>query len=252
MMQPITDVPLLVVVGVTGVGKTTTVNALHDAGLLLNVLPNRRVLTDQLIIPEMQRDNDTAVHTVSDRAQRFALTRQYRQKYAGGMAHALAQLQVDNDPTLRLFDGLRGANEVAYAVTALPLAHFLVLDAPHAVRVQRLLGRHDAFDQIAAHDDDDDRSTAAGGTLDDMVAGVSALFADDERVQLEALVQSGAVSTADMAAKLAIVAKEAENYDPAVAIATLQAAAPERTILIDTTQMRPDEIAAMVINSLPS
>ncbi|MEZ4622200.1 MAG: hypothetical protein R2867_42765 [Caldilineaceae bacterium] len=48
-----------------------------------------------------------------------------------------------------IFDGLRGANEVAAAATALPKAHFVVLDAPDLIRVQRLLGRSDAFDRIA-------------------------------------------------------------------------------------------------------
>ena len=50
---------------------------------------------------------------------------------------------------LHIFDGLRGADEVAFALKALPLARFAVLNAPDVVRVERLLQRQDAFDQVS-------------------------------------------------------------------------------------------------------
>ncbi|MEZ4612913.1 MAG: hypothetical protein R2838_22165 [Caldilineaceae bacterium] len=147
--RPLTDLPLVILVGVTGVGKSTTIAALAVHAPDLHVLPDRRTLTDALIIAHVQQADGAPPAPVTDRAARFAYTRRYRTHFPGGMAHAVAQLRVAPHVTgPLLFDGLRGADEVHEAVTRFPHAVFVVLDAPDAVRVQRLLGRGDAFDQI--------------------------------------------------------------------------------------------------------
>ena len=107
--------PLLVLVGVTGVGKSTTLAALAEAGLRYHLLPDRRDLTDRLIIPAMQPRAGQPVAPVTDRKLRFEYTRAYREVNPGGMAQALAQLWIEPAvlPELLLFDGLRGENEVA-------------------------------------------------------------------------------------------------------------------------------------------
>ena len=148
--EPVAGCPLLVIVGVTGVGKSTALQAVSAAGLDYCLLPDRRDLTDRLIIPSVQAQRGEEPGPVSDRRRRFEYTRAYRQENAGGMAHALAQLWID--PQVQegalLFDGLRGAGEAAHAAAMLPHALFVVLEAPDAVRVARLVGRSDPFDQI--------------------------------------------------------------------------------------------------------
>ncbi len=145
----IADLPLTILIGVTGVGKSTTLNALAEI-FEFTLLPNRRTLTDHMIIAPMQLAAGEPISPVTDRSRRFDYTRRYREANPGGMAHALAGTSIDPEkhPGLILFDGLRGVNEVKYAIEALPLARFVVLIAPDVVRVQRLLGRNDAFDQI--------------------------------------------------------------------------------------------------------
>ncbi|MEM7030827.1 MAG: AAA family ATPase, partial [Chloroflexota bacterium] len=151
MWQSITEHEVMILVGLTGVGKTTTVEALTATGLTFANLPNRRIITDHLIIGWLQAQDGQPIETVRDRTERFDYTRRYRQIFAGGMAHALSQLWVNPQelPTPHLlFDGLRGENEVKYAAELLPNAFFIVLDAPNDVRIQRLLGRDDSFDQV--------------------------------------------------------------------------------------------------------
>ena len=147
--RPLAACPLMILVGVTGVGKSTVLAHLAEFGLDYALLPDRRVLTDRLIISAMQAQEGGPIQPVTDRGLRFDYTRRYREQYRGGMAHALAQ--VSASPVLAgrllLFDGLRGANEVQHAAQALPQARFAMLEAPDAVRVQRLLSdatvRHD-------------------------------------------------------------------------------------------------------------
>ncbi|MCB0183744.1 MAG: AAA family ATPase, partial [Caldilineaceae bacterium] len=261
--RPITEVPLVILVGVTGVGKSTTLQALREQALAFRLLPDRRDLTDRLIIAFLQRQDGTPPHLVADRAERFRLTRRYREQFPGGMSHALSRLLVQrNDEEAQavqpalwwFFDGLRGANEVEAAATLLPYARFVVLDAPDAVRVERLLGRADRFDHIAlqAH-------TPATVVVEHTFATIGVpeadgLFNAEERIWLlslcEAPVGSGTITVDDLRSRLKIVAEERRNYDPTAAMSRLQQHASERTLVIDTTQVAAEQAAWQIIQWL--
>ncbi len=239
--------PLLILVGLTGTGKTTTVNALSDAGLKFALLPNRRALTDWVLIPEVQRANGEKIRQVQDRTQRFAYTRQYRQFYPGGMAYALQQLVVVNNPNgtnLLIFDGLRGANEAAFAAQELPQARFLFLDAPDFVRLQRLLQRNDAFDQVENNHHGNGVTAVA---IDPALT--NGILTAAQIAQLQHLIDSGRLTLGDVEAKLTIVQSERQNYDPQKSLLALRRSAPDRLIYADAAKKSPLEIAHDVINS---
>jgi hypothetical protein len=254
--RAIAEVRLLILVGVTGVGKSTTLERVM-AAQPCTLLPDRRLLTDDLIIAEMQARDPAQINAgpVKDRKLRFEYTRRYRQLYPGGMAHALAQLWLAPEQgrafeaTLYIFDGLRGDNEVAYAAGHLPLACFAMLDAPDAVRLRRLLGRGDAFDQIAL------TPAAQNGPLttfaDLGIQETGGLFNAVEEAALLGLVRSGAVSADDLRAKLQIVIEERRNYDPAATRQALIDHAGSRALIIDTTQHPPRAVAQQILENLP-
>ncbi len=239
--------PLLVLVGVTGVGKSTTLQALAARIGAFTLLPDRRELTDRLMIPAVQAVDGLPGGPITDRRHRFAATRRFRELHPGGMADALALLQLAPPDRLLVFDGLRGAHEVATACAALPLARFVMLDAPDAVRVARLLGRNDSFDRIAPATPAASGLPAATGLAE---AAAQALFSADEQAQLLALVESGAVSAENLRAKLAIVLEEKQSYDPAATRAALHAQAAGRALLIDTVHHTPAEAAAQIAAAL--
>jgi broad-specificity NMP kinase len=214
---------LLILVGLTGTGKTTTVNALQEAGLDFTLLPNRRAITDEFIIKHIQELDNKPVVPVTDRIERFAYTRRFRELYPGGMAEALqkllivnGQLPIVNEPRsplhpftpspLLLFDGLRGKNEITHVINLLPEAKFLFLHAPDEVRVNRLLNRGDAFDKVENAD--------------------------------------------EVEAKRAIVQAERENYDPDATLVALKSLASNRLIFADTTELTPEQIAQITIATL--
>jgi hypothetical protein len=239
-------IPSVIIVGVTGVGKSTTLAGLARTSLAYTLLPNRRDLTDRLIIAQMQAEAGAPVEPISDRSQRFAYTRRYRTRYSGGMSHALSQLCIDPGQVqgILLFDGLRGVDEIGHALQTLPLAHFIVLHAPDVVRVQRLLTRNDHFDQVAV-------GAAPPETSVDLTSlGLAAgdeLFTPAEIQPLLALVQQGEVSAAELRAKLQIVREERRNYDPLAAIDLLHAQAAARSLVIDTTIHDPDAVVAAIV-----
>jgi hypothetical protein len=241
--RSIVDLPLLVLVGVTGVGKSTTLQALTEIGHPLALLPDRRALTDDLIIAALQREDGLPPQLVTDRVQRFDYTRRYRERYPGGMAHALTQLCVAERMTDEplCFDGLRGAEEVGYAAEHLPHARFLVLDAPDRLRVERLLGRADSFDRV----DSKGSPPPTGGRLD--LPGVDEILSAEDQHALLALVERGEATAEDLCAKLTIVITERRNYDPAAAIAELQRAAPARTLVVNTAIHRPAAVARQIV-----
>ncbi|MGB5050434.1 MAG: hypothetical protein WBO46_15930 [Caldilineaceae bacterium] len=239
----VADLPLLILVGVTGVGKSTTLALLEAGDPPVRQLPDRRALAD-LLIAKVQMDAGEPARPVTDRAERFEYTRRYREQNPGGLAQALSQLWIDPAqwPQPLCFDGLRGADEVSYAAEHLPAARFAVLDAPDVVRVERLLCRGDRFDRLSS-------VTAAGnGTalpgLD--VPGAEGLFNVEEQTRLSALVTEGSVRADDLRAKVAIVVAERQNYDPAAAIAALVRLAPARTVVIDTTRNSPTDAVRLI------
>ncbi|MCC6456665.1 MAG: AAA family ATPase [Caldilineaceae bacterium] len=243
------SLPLIILVGVTGVGKSTLLNELMQQGAEYLLLPDRRDLTDQLIISHMQALEGLPLAPVTDRGQRFAYTRRYRELYAGGMAHALTQLWISDDSRakLLLFDGLRGANEVAYAASALPQARFVMLDAPDWVRVQRLLSRDDTFDRI-------DVSTPGVREADSFAAlglpEAGALFSATEEATLLSWIRRGIVTGDELRAKLQIVIEERRSYDPVETLAALRSHAARATLYIDTVSHDPAAVAAQVLTWL--
>ena len=260
----IVDMPVLILVGVTGVGKSTAVDALRARWGEISLLPNRRKIADLLVIPTVQGWDGDPPTVVTDRRRRFDYTGRYRQRHPGGLAHAFSRLVLQRRPAVpgrgavTIFDGLRGADEVSFAVQSLPLARFAVLNAPDVVRVERLLQRQDAFDQVSENsggqrsvpsDDTPDAtrhcsSASDGGFRWEEVAEGQDLFTREEQDHLAALVSRGEVDGAELAAKIAIVAAERRNYDPHAAVEILRAAALDRTVVVDTTTHSPTEVAA--------
>jgi hypothetical protein len=243
--------PSVIIVGLTGVGKSTTLAALAQKQLGCTLLPNRRDLTDRLIIPAVQAAEGEPIEPVHDRSRRFAYTRRYRARNPGGMSHAVGQLQIDPHQTgpFLLFDGLRGVDEVGHAVTTFPLAHFVVLHAPDGVRVHRLLNRKDSFDQLATPEKPENLAHSAGLSLPGLPE-IQTLFTPAEQASLLALVERGEVTSDELQAKLRIVVEERRNYDPYAAIDLLQRQAGERNLVIDTSTWGPQQVVTQLSSQL--
>lgn len=234
--RPLGQLPLTVLVGVTGVGKSTALGALQTLGGQ-RVLPNRREVADAVMLWPL------AGRAVTDREERFALTAQYRATHPGGMAQALGSLLADTRHwgAAPLFDGLRGLDEVQYAAQHFPAWRFVALGAPDAVRVRRLLGRADGFDQVAAD------AVTPGHLRAELAAlpGVTTVFADGELDALAAL--EGPDCPADaVLARVRIVLSERRQYDPAAAETFLRTLSPQRALVLDTVALDPAQVARAV------
>jgi energy-coupling factor transporter ATP-binding protein EcfA2 len=214
-----------VLVGVTGVGKSTTLEALKSAGLEFSLLPDRRDVTDAVIFRGEK---------ITDREARFARTAAFRQTNPGGMAQALETIGVKAKPPI-LFDGLRGLNEVEHAARVFPKARFIALDAPDQVRVRRLLGRGDVFDKVVS------AGQTQGSPLREL-KGIENVFTSEQIAQLEAM----EVESSELEAKVKIVVTERQSYDPKAANAFLQALDSSRVLYVDTTLDPPNLIAERI------
>ncbi len=216
-LGPIRDIPLVVLVGLTGVGKTSLVQALG-----LPRLPDRRALVDLFVLPRY------GARPPLPREERFRLTRRFREEFPGGVAQVLAQGYAEPHPLL-LFDGLRGREEVAFALEHLPKARFILLQAQEATRLKRLLTRKDAFDRAGLPE---------GGweALESLAQGV--LTPDELR---EALALA---AFEEVLEKLRIVAEEKRNYDPDGPLGLLKG--HPRALVLDTEVLGLEEEVALV------
>lgn len=236
------DTDLRIVVGVTGVGKTTTLEELSER-VPIRVLPDRRSLADEVILPAAQAMAGEPLAAVRDRVERFRLTARYRQQHPGGVAEALATLWLrESVEEILFFDGLRGEDECRWAAAHLPRASFVVLDAPTAVRLGRLVGRRSDFDRAL-------RSTSAApaGSFFDLVPGLEAVVSPEEASAVLALAEAAGSSLQDVAEKAAILVAEARNYDPKAAISTLAETLPAAQLLVvDTSVEEPARVAERI------
>jgi hypothetical protein len=256
--QPIAAMPLLIMVGGMGAGKSTTVNALAAAGCAFRLLPNRRTLTNLLIVAPLQREDNLPAQ-ILDRTGRLPYIRRYRERYPAGLAHAIADLfiRLDHRDTtcnhLLVFDGLRGEDEIRYAVEALPLARYVMLNTPDIVRIERILERRDPYDRFSSEPwggNPSFRSDAVQSFAAIGEPGAATVFTAEEEQRLVAMVREGYVSVDEMRDKLRLIVTERSLYRLEDTMAALEALAPERTHVIDTTRYSPAQIAQEIMSDL--
>ncbi|GBF81950.1 AAA family ATPase [Aphanothece sacrum] len=244
--QSITEYPLLILVGLTGVGKTTTTDALLNSELNFSLLPNRRILTDQVIFPTITNSKDP----ILCRIQRLELTKQYQQLYPPGMAYILSQLQVKKplNNSLLIFDGLRGENEVTYAAKMLPNAQFIVLEASNHIRLQRLINRQDTFDYINNYRSESLPNINHKTDLD--IPEFYKLLTPIQQQKWLTLINQGKIDIKELKDKVKIIAKEQQNYDIVTSRNSLLKIAPERTLAVNTALYSSQQIAQMIIRKM--
>ncbi|MGC8875998.1 hypothetical protein [Thermus sp.] len=211
-LVPLREAPLLVLVGLTGVGKSTLAEALGFPRL-----PDRRELVDRYVLPRY------GASPPIPREERFRLTRRFREEFPGGVAEVLARGYAPRRPLL-LFDGLRGEAEVAYALEHLPKARFVLLHAREGTRLKRLLARQDAFDRARVGPEEEARLKA-------LAQGV---LAEEELLEALAL-----APLEEVLAKLKIVAEEKKNYDPEGPLRLLSG--HPRALVLDTEALSLEE-----------
>ncbi len=230
--------------GLTGVGKSTAVAALQTGGVPLTLLPNRRTLTDTLIIPEVQRAAGEPVQAVKDRIERFDLTKRYREMHPGGMVHALGRyLQTAPAPPVEtdtvVFDNLRGLEEAQAGVKMFPEARFILLDAPPLVRLLRLVGRDDSFDHVSVKGP---KSTS----FTEQLLAIDKLGTVFDPGELATLAAQG-VRRSNLLKAVRVILSEAENYDMTAAAEYLRRAKDAHSFLyLDTTKMSVDDVQARI------
>lgn len=239
----------MILVGLTGVGKSTIIASLQKR-LDFTLLPNRRHITDEIIITSLQEEDGYPPTTVTDRVKRFEYTARYRARHPGGMGHALSRLAVDpaGAGSLLLFDGLRGLNEVQHTATYFPKACFIVLDAPDTVRLARLLKRADTFDSIhlPASIEGQTMLTAIGSIPD-----IAAVFSAEQLRQISQAAHAAAIPVDEVVKKASIIVEERRNYDSNAAQIYLTGSLPrEQVLILDTATQPPEAVTKQVIEWL--
>ncbi len=241
--EALAKLPLIVLVGLTGVGKTTAASALI-ARHRFDLLPNRRSIADDWMIPAMLEESGEPAPEIRDRLQRFEMTARYRARFPGGTAHALGRLMVDTGKAAGpfLFDGLRGFDEVSWACRHMAESRFICLDAPALVRLHRLLGRGETFDRVDSVASPSDLAASMAE-----LEGIERVFGVEMIQQICSDPDLRGLDPQTILQKVAIIVQERRHYDSAEAARFLQDSLPARRYLgLDTDELGPHEVAAAI------
>ena len=228
--MPLADLPVTMVVGLTGTGKTTSLDELQklrDSGAVhyRDDMPDRRELADLVIIPTAQVIGGEPVQPVKDRKARFQLTGRFASDFdSGGSAAAYSWLHYRTSEGISLLsDGLRGPGEIAYALAHYPNWHIVELWVDPVLRLRRLSNRNDVFDQVA--------NDSAISDLD--------FLSTERHAEVREFLQTGEIS-----AKAIITARaEAQNYGGEPYDAT-NTTANYRCLVID--DLTPQQVAGQI------
>ena len=113
-----------------------------------------------------------------------------------------------------------------------------MLEAPTAIRLQRLLGRRSDFDRAPVALD-----VTVAGSLLERVPGLADLLSETELGRILAVAQAAGTSSVDVAEKAAIIVAEARNYDTGETISILRSElAEKRLLVVDTSDTAPDAV----------
>jgi len=226
-----------------GTGKTTAVKKMQSNGSV-QVLPDRRWLTEQLIVAPMQREDSCQEVQSLSRTQRIPYIRRYKEHFPAGMAHAIAQLYLDPAEYghFILFDGLRGKKEVEYALDALPKAEFIFFDATELIRVQRLLDRSDPYDQVSKKKRPSGSISLSG--ID--VSELTEIFSMEDAQTLLGFVSRKKINPDELRNILKLILLERSLYDKEATKLALTSLAPERTLVIDTDSHTAEEVSRKI------
>jgi guanylate kinase len=233
---------ILFIIGLTGVGKSTTLKTLQSSNVNFELLPNRRELTDTIIIPEVQKAEGKELKAEKDRLERFRMTAKYRKLHPAGMVHALQQyLSNHTDVAIQrlIFDNIRGLDECKAAVELFENSRFIFLNAPAIVRLKRLIGRGDSFDQVAATRLEND------SFIEKLLAlgGAEKVFDVYEIARLD----TTGVDESKILDAVQIILTEHQNYNSEKAANYLkQKLDTNRLLYLDTSQVSIEEVTQKI------
>jgi hypothetical protein len=248
---------IIFIIGLTGVGKSTTLLALKSLTMQFELLPNRRELADTIIIPEVQRVEGKEQRAEKDRLERFRFTANYREMYPAGMVHALqvylASPLTESTKFERMrwieggspksqralvFDNIRGLDECKAAVETFPNSRFVFLDAPAIVRLKRLIGRGDSFDQVAARLEND-------SFIEKLLSlqGAEKVFDVYEIARLD----TSRIDESKILDAVQIILTEHQNYNSSEAANYLQNTLDTKRLLyLDTSRLSVEEVSRKI------
>ncbi len=150
--KPLGQQRLLMAVALTGTGKSTALDIVSRrlGGRGFGVIPTRREVADWIAIPLAQHWAGEKLAPAPDRVKRFAYTRRFAQRVEGGMAAAFSWLNLADDyEGALLSEGIRGENELRYALRRFPNWRIVELALHPLARLRRLSARGEAFDRAA-------------------------------------------------------------------------------------------------------
>ena len=181
------------------------------------------------------QDEGQVIKPVKDRLERFRITAEYRKKYPSGIIQALKKHNATLPEGNYIFDNIRGLDECKAAIREFPDSRVIFLDAPPLVRLERLLGRNDDFDQVQ-------RNVETTGLLEQLqkIENIQQVFDPREIIALK----TSTLEDSKILDAVHIILAEQKNYNATAAATYLKSVMNDKQLLyLDTSQLSIEEVS---------
>jgi hypothetical protein len=241
--KPVSELNMVFLVSLTGTGATVTIEKLAERYADLLIMPTRKLITDEVTIPWSQQKQNKPLHAVNNRKIRYELNKYFRKYHEGGFAEVLEQMSYNTDRKIDycIFDNLRHVKELAYANKKFKNIRYVLFKAKMIDRIKRITHRDYSFSDIGL-------SGFYKNIYD--IPGWKSVISTDEIEEIRQALDNGELELEAVNKAMQIIIKEHEEYDHHKLAMKLYDIAHDNTLLIDSSQLNPQERALEIYNWL--
>ncbi|MBP9758758.1 hypothetical protein KBD45_03615 [Candidatus Dojkabacteria bacterium] len=240
--RPLIEFPMVFFVSLTGDGATSTIEKMENKYSKLLILPSRRYFTDKVTIPWSLLKQGKEIKNVENRKLRYEFSKYFRKFNPEGFVGILRQLSINpecENIDYVLYDSLRHVRELVYTNRYFNKPLYVLFKTKLVDRVKRISNQNYSFSDIG-------KSESYNSIFH--IPGWNSTFTQKQMDEIDSLIKLNEINIEGASKAIQIIIKEHQEYDHDRLTMKLFDIAHDRTFLVDSSELNPEERAVEIYN----